>query len=96
MRVKVACVISKRFSRTNRGGSKEGLNGCVTDSLQLSILCDLHFILRLNSMDVNQRKGVTAVFTNSDMMFQGNRVPKMMSFLRTPKKLEMIKNVFPN
>ena len=67
MRVKVASVIFKRFSRTNRGGAKEGLNGCVTDSLseslwQLSILCDLHFILRLNSMDVNQRKGVTAVF----------------------------------
>ena len=67
MRVKVASVIFKLFSRTNRGGAKEGLNGCVTDSLseslwQLSILCDLHFILRLNSMDVNQRKGVTAVF----------------------------------
>ena len=23
-------------------------------------------------------------------------VPKMISFLRTPKKLEVIKNVFPN
>ena len=97
LRVKVASVIFKLFSRTNRGGAKEGLNGCVTDSLseslwQLSILCDLHFILRLNSMDVNQRKGVTAVFFYKFWY----DVPKMTSFLRTPKKLEMIKNVFPN
>ena len=37
MRVKVASVIFKRFSRTNRGGAKEGLNGCVTDSLSESL-----------------------------------------------------------
>ena len=52
------------FSCKIRADIQEGLNGCVTDSLseslwQLSILCDLHFILGLNSMDVNQRKAVT-------------------------------------
>ena len=37
LRVKVASVIFKLFSRTNRGGAKEGLNGYVTDSLGESL-----------------------------------------------------------
>ena len=52
----------------------------------LSILCDLHFILerrKLNSMDVNQRKAVTVFFTNSDMMVQGNKAPK----IKNPEKI---------
>lgn len=34
---KGSSVIFKLFSRTNRGGAKEGLNGCVTDSLGESL-----------------------------------------------------------
>ena len=55
------------LSRKNRASIEEGLNGCImTDCLseslfQLSILCDLDFIVersKLNLVNVNQRKVV--------------------------------------